>query len=238
MPATPTPRLGLHRPSGSDPANVPSDLATLTGQLDEAAIYRSGTLAARPAANAVPPGTFHRATNGSIAVSDGTNWKPITDLDAPVATLPASPYTGQRVVFQTAGMGWVRWQLCYDGSNWQFEGGAPLTSKETASGTSSASSLTLIANGPSLTAPATGTYIVEAHASAGGGGYGAVSMALRKDSTTIEEVGGISALVYWQPWQAEVALTAGQVLAIWGKNSAGDSTVYGNRMMKLIPVKL
>lgn len=75
MPATPTPRLGLHRPSRTDTPDVPSDLATLTGQLDEAAIYRTGTLAARPAASAVPAGTIFRVTDTDrVYLSTGASW--------------------------------------------------------------------------------------------------------------------------------------------------------------------
>lgn len=75
MAGTPTPRLGLHGPTGPDSARIPYDLDILRGQLDEAAIYRVGTLGARPAASSVPDGTIYRATDtGAIAVSNGSTW--------------------------------------------------------------------------------------------------------------------------------------------------------------------
>ena len=203
--------------------------------------YQSGTLSGRPAANAVPAGTFYRATDGPLSMSNGATWQLLREADPTVVTsLPGSPYTGQRVVLQTSAMATakVRWVLCYNGVEWEFEGGLSLASKEVAFATSSASTLTLIADGPSITVPVTGTYRIEASAMGSGSGSGAVSLALRKDSTTIEEVGGVGPQVYWQPWLVETALTAGQVLAIWGKNSAGDLTAYGNRILEMTPVAL
>lgn len=170
MPATPTPRLGLHRPSGTDTPDVPSDLATLTGQLDEAAIYRTGTLAARPAASAVPAGTFYRATDGPLAMSNGATWQLLREADPTVVTsLPASPYTGQRVVLQTSAMATakVRWVLCYTGVKWEFEGGAPLYAFDStvrALATSSfpiSSGSDFASDSLSIAIPLSGDYLIE-----------------------------------------------------------------------------
>lgn len=203
-------------------------------------LYTETVAASRPAAATL--GRVHRATDTkavSVDLGGGNGWTTI--VPGLVTALPASPVTGDRIVLQNSGMATakVRWALAYkSGSGWEFEGGLPLLSKETSTTTSSTSTLALIANGPAVTVPFDGTYRIEAAAMAAGTGSGAVTLALRKDSTTIEQVGGINPTISWQPWLIETVLTAGQVLAIWGKNSAGDLTAYSNRAIKLTPVAL
>lgn len=51
--------------------------------LDNAALDQSGTLAARPAANAVPRGTYYFATNtGELSRSDGVDWCTLTPANS------------------------------------------------------------------------------------------------------------------------------------------------------------
>lgn len=72
---TDTSRLGLRRPVGADAFNVHTDLQDIVDTLDDAAIDQQGTLAARPAANAVPDGTYYFATDTAVLYrGDGTNW--------------------------------------------------------------------------------------------------------------------------------------------------------------------
>jgi hypothetical protein len=75
MPGTPTPRLLLPLPIGADsPAELRTAITTLSETLDPAAIFLSGTLAAR-AALTPPPGTFYYATDTStFAGWNGSVW--------------------------------------------------------------------------------------------------------------------------------------------------------------------
>jgi hypothetical protein len=74
-----TPRLDLRRPAGADTFNVASDIEQIVDIIDNAAIDQSGTLASRPAANSVVPGTYYSATDiGDLSRSDGTTWFTLT----------------------------------------------------------------------------------------------------------------------------------------------------------------
>src|SRR5690348_17327703 len=80
MAGTPSRRLGLHAPSGGDPAAIPADLLRLRDQLDELLLaYDQGVLSSRPA-----PGTEGRvyfATNdGAFSYDTGTGWAPVAWL--------------------------------------------------------------------------------------------------------------------------------------------------------------
>lgn len=93
MPTT-TSRLALTQPVGTDPA---SELRTsITGNattLDAAAMYQSGTFAARPTASSVPAGTVYYATDiGAYYVSNGTAWAIIGTPQS--GTLSARPAAG------------------------------------------------------------------------------------------------------------------------------------------------
>lgn len=76
MPARPSTRLGLHAPSGGDPADVPADVQRLRDQLDVAAlVYGQGRLAARPAAGV--EGRLYYATDDRALYYDfGGGWMP------------------------------------------------------------------------------------------------------------------------------------------------------------------
>lgn len=74
MPATPTPKHGLHRPSGGDDADIPADLDQLTDQLDDLlAPYDAGVFASRP--DAAVAGRRYFATDLSVEFVDtGSTW--------------------------------------------------------------------------------------------------------------------------------------------------------------------
>jgi len=76
MPGTTT-RLGLSYAQGGDlVSSWPTSDAATAAILDGAAIWKSGTLAARPAANAVAAGTVYLSTDiGQYDISDGTTWR-------------------------------------------------------------------------------------------------------------------------------------------------------------------
>ncbi|MDW5597651.1 tail fiber protein [Conexibacter stalactiti] len=78
MPATPSRRLGLHAPSGGDPADVPADVRRLRDQLDESVLtYAQGTLAARPASASGKEGRQYYATDkGTLFYDTGFGWVP------------------------------------------------------------------------------------------------------------------------------------------------------------------
>lgn len=82
-----TPRLGLRRPQGADAFLPTQDITNHADVLDAAALDQQGTFAERPAATAVPDGTYYFVSDTEITYrSDGTNWKavgvrPAGDID-------------------------------------------------------------------------------------------------------------------------------------------------------------
>lgn len=105
-----TPRLGLRNPAGGDAFNIASDLSQIAGILDNAAIDQSGTFAARPAANAVKPGTFYFSTDtGDLSRSNGTIWFTLTPMACSMVRASGTvglawelgPVTAQKVTFGT-----------------------------------------------------------------------------------------------------------------------------------------
>lgn len=74
MPDTPTPRLGLPRPSLTDPADVPADVLILTDKLDQVtATFLSGPASALPDPGV--PGRLYFVTDQSLILYDtGTGW--------------------------------------------------------------------------------------------------------------------------------------------------------------------
>lgn len=68
-----TPRLHLHYPVGTDPADVPSDNGALALGIDRAAVYDQGALTGRPAAGLA--GSFYLDTaSGTLFLDTGTAW--------------------------------------------------------------------------------------------------------------------------------------------------------------------
>lgn len=82
---TNAPRLNMRRPVGADAFHIAADLQSIVDPLDNAAIDQQGTLAGRPAANAVPQGTYYFATDeGVVYRSDGTTWTAVTTANAAI----------------------------------------------------------------------------------------------------------------------------------------------------------
>lgn len=78
MPTDPGPRLGLIAPLGSEPINqVDDQLRALVAALEaKAALYQTGTAAARPPAAAGNAGTIYHATDTGVSyISTGTKWR-------------------------------------------------------------------------------------------------------------------------------------------------------------------
>lgn len=74
-----TPRLGLRRPEGADNFSITADFQNHADILDDAAIDQTGTLAARPAAAAVPAGTYYFCVDtGDVSRSNGVTWFTLT----------------------------------------------------------------------------------------------------------------------------------------------------------------
>ncbi|MSW49485.1 MAG: hypothetical protein F2817_01170 [Actinobacteria bacterium] len=103
MPSNTT-RLGLTRPVGSDPANVPADFATLTNQLDGLMLPRSrGTFANRPDAGVED--RLYFATDRKLWYQDtGADWRLITTWTRRSATGSITALTSSSV-FAWAGEG-------------------------------------------------------------------------------------------------------------------------------------
>lgn len=84
-----TPRLGLHSPVSTDPADVPADMATLTSELDIMAPIGSGLLSNRPTSSVGTPGIrdrFYYATDAAVLYRDtGTGWVVIGPYTSMVA---------------------------------------------------------------------------------------------------------------------------------------------------------
>lgn len=75
MPDTTT-RLGLHRPTGGDPAAVPADLARVTDQLDAVLLgYDQGPLASRPSAG-IEGRMYYAIDDGTLYYDMGSGWVP------------------------------------------------------------------------------------------------------------------------------------------------------------------
>ena len=76
--STTTNRLGLVNPVGTDsPAVIRTSLTANNAILDNAAIFDSGSLSARPITGSAP-GTIYEATDvGIYYIYDGTNWFPV-----------------------------------------------------------------------------------------------------------------------------------------------------------------
>lgn len=114
MAESPSTRLGLHAPSGGDPAAVPADVKRLRDQLDDVVLgYDQGVLSSRPAAGV--EGRMYYATDDGVAYWDtGTGWVPLAwapgDLRwtaatsaAPIGWLvcPANPVDPRALVSRT-----------------------------------------------------------------------------------------------------------------------------------------
>lgn len=129
MPMTPTTRMALPGPAGTDPADVPSDIDALRQRLDTvAAMYVQGAIATRPAAG-IPGRLFYATDERALWYDEGSAW---TTATAPrVTTLPASPVDGQQCDYVANPETGVIWRLRYRAAStsthkWEFVGGADL----------------------------------------------------------------------------------------------------------------
>lgn len=134
---TSTARLALAQAVGSDsPAEYRISQTANSNTLDNAALYLSGTLAARPAASTVAAGTFFYATDTGatfLALGSGSSassWAGVGSLSA-ITSLPASPFDGQEIRFLADSTNGVMWTFRYrvgatSTYKWEFCGGPPL----------------------------------------------------------------------------------------------------------------
>ncbi|MDO8209282.1 hypothetical protein [Conexibacter sp. CPCC 206217] len=74
MPVSPSTRLGLHAPSGGDPADVPRDILRLRDQLDAFSLgYGQGRLSDRPTTH-LRGRTFYATDIATLYYDDGSVW--------------------------------------------------------------------------------------------------------------------------------------------------------------------
>lgn len=107
MPATPTPKHGLHRPAGGDDADIPADLVQLTDELDDLlAPYDQGVFASRPAPGL--SGRRYYATDVGVEYVDtGAVWVTLATPMArgPIADRPAASTGGRGRLYLTTDEG-------------------------------------------------------------------------------------------------------------------------------------
>lgn len=117
-----TTRLSLRYPELSDSADVPRDIKNLANDLDSAAIYGSGTFAARPASTVGSPGIagrYYFATDTSrLYLDTGTAWVEVASGAGSVtsAMIADGPQVPVGAITQYAGSSApTNWLVC-DGS--------------------------------------------------------------------------------------------------------------------------
>ncbi|MDW5597649.1 hypothetical protein VSS74_25080 [Conexibacter stalactiti] len=105
MPATPSPRLNLHAPSGGDPADVPADIKRLRDQLDAVVLgYDQGDLTARPLPGV--EGRMYYATDRDLAYYDtGSRWSLIGGPTITTSQLADRAVTSRKVALTSASSG-------------------------------------------------------------------------------------------------------------------------------------
>ena len=82
-----TPRLQLEVPQSTDNVSgYPADAAQSLGALDNAALYKSGTITARASVTPLVAGLVYRATDtGDISIYDGSAWRSLVRASEAVA---------------------------------------------------------------------------------------------------------------------------------------------------------
>lgn len=156
--ANTTPNLGLRQPEGTDPADVPSDLAQITGVLDDVVTVNAGRgfYVTLPAPG-VDGRLYYAIDRGVLLRDDGASWETVAAVPQAASTVPASGNWDGRQIRYAADATHC-WDLVYDGGRWNAVGGPPITRRvTTATITQTATNLT----GTQITVPADGRYHVE-----------------------------------------------------------------------------
>jgi hypothetical protein len=167
---------------------------------------------------------------------------------AVVAALPGSPTTGQICVYQTSAMATthVRWLLQYNGTKWEFNGGAALTNTVVAGETTTSltyAALTTV--GPSVPLPVAGDYQVEIGALIYNSSSGSQSWisydigatgAVDANAASTYCGGGSIVQISVSKVNVHTGLTAVTLTAKY-RTSLGTATM-GNRWMRVTPILL
>jgi hypothetical protein len=105
--------------------------------------------------------------NGAKFLRDDGSWQGISSYGT---TLPGSPIDGQQAILvDSVTNPTYQWQFRYNAGSssaykWEFIGGTPITAEVTGTDTSTSTTYTLLANGPSVVLPRAGDWLVEIEA--------------------------------------------------------------------------
>lgn len=250
MPATPTTRLGLIGPLGTDALNIGDDqirafLAVLDATVTS---FVTGTLAGRPAAGIV--GRLYKPTdNNGLYWDTGSTW--LTIVAPTVAALPGgTPVDGDRINYVADASAGVIWPFVYraadaSATKWNSIGlPAPLSAEVAAAeaGSNGAGYVALATAGPSITTPLAGDYWIEQSAdfsvsatmyaySYDVGGSGA------SDADAALSVSAGSSHISNLRRRRKTGLAASTAIVSKYK-TAGGSGVFANRLLTVTPIRV
>lgn len=167
-----------------------------------------------------------------------------------VSSLPVGPADGQEIYYLADAAAGVVWHLRYRSASgstykWEFVGGSPIVKPSTASDNTTSTSFVNATNGPSVTPPLAGEYLLEAsfvgnHSAAGGGiqygvSQGGVDLGKPAVIAVSAQAGQNMAIT---GLQAEPqALTATAITSRIKANNAGTAT-FSFKAIKLTPVRV
>lgn len=235
-------------------ANV-GDKRTYSGLMK---LIEGAALANRP--SSAPPGTLYRGkTDGHVFLSTSSGW---FDLSSSVyTTLPGSPYDGQEILYQTAGMKALKliWRLRYDSSlsgtaKWLVVSGSPLFStvedpvtSVTGHGTSGSFAKTLSAGGSyagacEVVLPVDGVYQVSTNTQAGATATGGLYTKAALSAPGTPEAGGGWGLLTMIAGGFDTIVTSHQLgltagtLSLWLR--ATVNAQVGFRHIEAMPIAL
>lgn len=163
-----------------------------------------------------------------------------------VTSLPASPGSGQRCLFQTTAMAGlaipVMWPLIYDGTKWLPLGGAPIYALITnTENTTSATYTALTTAGPTISVPVAGDYDIEIGYLGTGTAAGAMSYDIGGTGAVDADnvVTGESATLYSNVMMPRrKTFTAVTLTAKYRTLAGGTAAFFQQRWMRLTPVRL
>lgn len=255
MPAT-VGKWALRVPEDADNPDIPQDFLNLATDLSNVAMDDQGTLAARPVstvgAPSLKPGRYWYVTgdgdasqNGRLWRDTGAGWVEVGMNRRPVLTaLPGSPTDKDEILFQTAAMVTAEvgpWHLRYDstlsGSKWAVVSASAwvarvATQESTGGNTTNYSNLTTV--GPTVTAPASGEYLVANEATMSGTGTDQSFSVGATPADIADRIAGTGSLA-----RSGIAKTIVSGEAVTAKvRSIGGSGTFENRMLALLPVRL